>query len=456
MGVSLGKTIWSVLRGQDRQRSIGGAVDGQEQGNVARTRGLILALLLLAGALVGCDGGVGQDEPAQPQSASSPTAALALAQSPPAESPQVQALATSTALPAPTEVEQPEETPQPTPTLQASPTQVASRATSVPPTSPPATVEPLVTSEPTAAVEPTVTSEATPVTAAKPAIPATPANSIVHIVQEGDTLNAIAARYATTVEALKRDNGLTSDIINIGQALRVGTSGSQGAAALPTQPAQGTGGTTGGAAAPTPTASALVVRVPPGQGEVAILFNADAFVGDIPTILDTLRARDTRVTFFLTGGYLDRYPEQVKAIDAAGQEIASHGYEHLDYREVASEEIASKLERWREKFKSLTGKVGPNYWQPPSGYSNSRVRQVGLDQGYTMIYWTLDSLDAVGQPKSREFILNRVLGSSIELDGAIILMHVNGVGTVAALPEVLDTLAQRGLRVVTISELLRR
>jgi peptidoglycan/xylan/chitin deacetylase (PgdA/CDA1 family) len=200
----------------------------------------------------------------------------------------------------------------------------------------------------------------------------------------------------------------------------------------------------------------LVTQVPPGQGEVALLFNADFFAGDIPSILDTLRSNDTRLTFFLTGGYLERFPDHVRAIDAAGHEIASHGYEHVDYRELSDEQIVGSLDRWQAAFAALTGKAGPVYWQPPYGYSNNRVRQAALRHGYTTIYWTLDSLDAVGEPKSRSFILERVLQGQAELDGAIVLMHVNGEGTVAALPEMLDRLEERGLRAVTISELLRR
>jgi peptidoglycan/xylan/chitin deacetylase (PgdA/CDA1 family) len=195
--------------------------------------------------------------------------------------------------------------------------------------------------------------------------------------------------------------------------------------------------------------------VAPGQGEVAILFNADAFVGSIPTILDALSARQTHLTFFLTGGYLDRYPDEVRAIDAAGHEIASHGYEHVDYRELTNAQIVDSLDRWQARFREITGKSGPRFWQAPYGYSNSRVRQAALDHGYTTIYWTLDTLDTVGRPKSREFILDRVLQSEVNLDGAIVLMHVNSEGTVAALPEILDAFQQRGLRAVTVTELLR-
>jgi peptidoglycan/xylan/chitin deacetylase (PgdA/CDA1 family) len=207
----------------------------------------------------------------------------------------------------------------------------------------------------------------------------------------------------------------------------------------------------------TPPAEGQISRVAPGQREVALLFNADAFPGEIGTILGTLREHNTRLTFFLTGNYLANFPEQARAIDAAGQEIASHGYDHLDYRELTNEQVTSQIDRWEEKFKELTGKMAPAFWMPPSGYSNARIRQAALDHGYTTIYWTLDTLDAVGTPKTKAFVLDRVLRTSwLDLDGAIILMHVDKRGTIEALPEILTTLEQRGLRAVTISELLRR
>jgi peptidoglycan/xylan/chitin deacetylase (PgdA/CDA1 family) len=205
-----------------------------------------------------------------------------------------------------------------------------------------------------------------------------------------------------------------------------------------------------------PATAALVTRVEPGQGEVALVFNADSFEGHIDSILEALRAHDTRLTFFLTGGYLERYPDRVKQIDADGNEIAGHGYKHVDFRSLADEQIVAQIDRWREAFSELTGKTGPEYWQPPYGYSNDRVRRAAAGHGYTTIYWTIDVLDSVGQPKSKQFVLNRVLQASDNLDGAIILMHVDKDGTVAALPEILDALNERGLRAVTVGELLRR
>jgi len=200
-----------------------------------------------------------------------------------------------------------------------------------------------------------------------------------------------------------------------------------------------------------------ISRMAPGQREVALTFNGDAWPGRINTNLQTLRDHHTRLTFFLTVDYLINFPAQARAIFAAGQEIASHGYEQHDYRDLSNPQIMQRLDLWQDAFARLTGVRGPTFWEAPYGASDSRVRQAARDRGYTTIYWTLDSLDAVGAPKSRAFSRNRVLNTSwVTLDGAIVLLHVNGDGTVAGLHEILDTLEKRGLRVVTISELVKR
>jgi peptidoglycan/xylan/chitin deacetylase (PgdA/CDA1 family) len=81
---------------------------------------------------------------------------------------------------------------------------------------------------------------------------------------------------------------------------------------------------------------------------------------------------------------------------------------------------------------------------------------VAAAQGYRSIYWTLDSLDSVGQPKTPDFIYNRVTNppTGINLDGAIVLQHFGSQASAEALPRELDRLKELGYQVVTISQLL--
>ena len=76
--------------------------------------------------------------------------------------------------------------------------------------------------------------------------------------------------------------------------------------------------------------------------------------------------------------------------------------------------------------------------------------------GYLPIYWTLDSLDSVGEPKTPEFLLERVTGKLTpqQLRGAIILAHCGSDPTADALPHILDRFAEMGFEVKKMSEVL--
>jgi peptidoglycan-N-acetylmuramic acid deacetylase len=103
----------------------------------------------------------------------------------------------------------------------------------------------------------------------------------------------------------------------------------------------------------------------------------------------------------------------------------------------------------------LTGRTSKPYWRPPFGAYDNRVLNVAVSQGYRSIYWTLDSLDSVGNPKTPDFIFNRVTNTpGVNLDGAIILQHFGSDASAEALPRILDRLQEMGLQVVTVSDLL--
>jgi peptidoglycan/xylan/chitin deacetylase (PgdA/CDA1 family) len=138
-----------------------------------------------------------------------------------------------------------------------------------------------------------------------------------------------------------------------------------------------------------------------------------------------------------------------------GHEFANHTYSHLDSKKLSDEELIGELARAEAIIQSLTGRSTKPYWRPPFGSRDNRVLRVAAQQGYRSIYWTLDSHDSVGEPKSAEFIFNRVTNTpGVNLDGAIVLQHFGHAGSAEALPRILDRLHEMGLQVVTVSELL--
>ncbi len=198
-----------------------------------------------------------------------------------------------------------------------------------------------------------------------------------------------------------------------------------------------------------------MVRVPPGKHRIALTFDAGASGETIPVILDTLRQRHINITMFITGKFAEQYPDGVKQMAADGNELGNHTYSHLDSLTISDGQLAEELAHTEQIMQGLTGLSTKPYWRPPYGSRNNHVLNVAVSQGYRSIYWTLDSLDSVGQPKTPDFIFNRVTNTpGVNLDGAIILQHFGSEASAEALPRELDRLQQMGLQVVTISELL--
>jgi peptidoglycan/xylan/chitin deacetylase (PgdA/CDA1 family) len=214
--------------------------------------------------------------------------------------------------------------------------------------------------------------------------------------------------------------------------------------------------------APTPTAEPApaggwseVTRGYPGKRRVALTFDAGDKGDPMPLILAALRERHIRITMFFTGKFAEQYPEGVKQAVADGHEIANHTYSHRDSRELSDEDLMDELARTERIIYNLTGVTTKPYWRPPYGGRNNHVLNVAVKEGYRSIYWTLDSLDSVGQLKTPDFIFNRLTNTpDFNLDGAIILQHFGSQASAEALPKVLDRLQEMGYSVVTVSDIL--
>jgi peptidoglycan/xylan/chitin deacetylase (PgdA/CDA1 family) len=192
-----------------------------------------------------------------------------------------------------------------------------------------------------------------------------------------------------------------------------------------------------------------------GKRQMALTFDAGAARGQPDEILRVLRERNLHITFFLTGKWIEQNPEAARAIAADGHEIANHSYSHPSFFDITDAQMIEQLDRAELLIREVTGQTARPYWRAPYGATNEHVEAVARGHGYRNIMWTLDSLDSVGKPKTADFIYNRVCNSErVDLDGAIILQHIAAPASVEALPRILDTLAERGWRVVTLTELL--
>lgn len=317
----------------------------------------------------------------------------------------------------------------PTGTLTPTPDRVPS-PTSLPPTQTP---RPTRIPRPTPTIAPPTQ---TPTATAQP----TPAPSeasagrrfIAHIVAEGETL-ADLARYGMPAEQIMRYNHLTHESLRPGMPLLILTDDPNAA-----------------------SASVLVERGNPDQPRVALTLDAGASAAPTPQILAALRERNLRVTFFLTGAWMREHPDLTRQIAADGHELANHSLHHPDFRTLDRDEILGELDATEQIAREIAGVSTRPFFRPPYGGIDRRVIDVVIAAGYVPIYWSLDSLDSVGDPKSADFLFERVTShlSGEAANGAIVLMHCGSQPTADALPRILDHFAARGIQVTTISEVL--
>jgi len=185
---------------------------------------------------------------------------------------------------------------------------------------------------------------------------------------------------------------------------------------------------------------------------VALTFDAGASPAPTPSILKTLRAAGIHATFFLTGKFCQKSPELVKEIHDEGHEIGNHTWSHHDMCKLTDAQMSDELRKMDDIVMRITGEHTAPYFRPPYGARNRHVLEFAAESGYKTIYWSLDSWDSVKVGITSEQISDRVL-KRIQ-DGDIVLMHCGSQASADALPGMIKELSRRGIKVVTISELI--
>ena len=186
---------------------------------------------------------------------------------------------------------------------------------------------------------------------------------------------------------------------------------------------------------------------------ISISFDAAWGNEDTPTLLEILKKHNVKATFFMTGGWIEKYPDDVKAIAAGGHDLGNHSENHKHMSQISAEECKTELMKPHEKVKSLTGK-DMIVFRPPFGDYNDTLIKVCRENGYYPIQWDVDSLD--WKDYDAATIIRRVTEHKHLGNGSIILCHNGGKHTAEALDELLTVLKQKGYQLVPISQLIMK
>ena len=182
---------------------------------------------------------------------------------------------------------------------------------------------------------------------------------------------------------------------------------------------------------------------------LAISFDAAWGADKTQGIIDCLVEHNAKATFFLTGFWIEDYPDMVRAIDAAGMEIGNHSANHLMNTGLAADKLNEEISSVNDMIVDLTGKK-PLFYRCPFGDYNNNVISAVENQGMIAVQWSVDSLDWKGLSAGE--LTDRILSRATE--GSIILCHNNSDHILEALPIILEELTGRGYRFVTMSKLV--
>ena len=131
------------------------------------------------------------------------------------------------------------------------------------------------------------------------------------------------------------------------------------------------------------------------QKLVSISFDAAWGNEDTPKLLEILKQNDVRATFFMTGGWIEKYPDDVKAIAAGGHDLGNHSENHKQMSQLSAEQCKDEIMKPHEKVKQLTGK-DMCLFRPPYGDYNDNLINVCRQIGYYPIQWDVEPYDIAG------------------------------------------------------------
>lgn len=196
-------------------------------------------------------------------------------------------------------------------------------------------------------------------------------------------------------------------------------------------------------------------ELPSVRAEVALTFDDGPDATSTRKILAALARFDARATFFVLGARARAAPEVLREIAAAGHDIGIHGDTHdrlLSLRHP--DRIVADLERALAAVEAATG-LRPRWFRPPIGHISPRTAVAARRLGLVLVGWSVRARDGLASTTADQ-ATRRVLAGV--RPGAIVLLHDAAERgdrepvAVAALPGILEEIARRGLRCVTLSQ----
>lgn len=185
---------------------------------------------------------------------------------------------------------------------------------------------------------------------------------------------------------------------------------------------------------------------------LALTFDAGASGVLWPRIKDILIKENVKITIFLTGDFINNYPDYIREMISMGVEIGNHSTKHPDFRELTKAEMQQEVFGFQSSLDKIAGKHIPvRFFRFPFGARDKATTQTLAEMGLQSVFWSNDG-DSGGWKEGAK--TPDVLAKSLSAlnKGNINIMHIGSAQDVEALPTVLQEAKKKGLTVTTVSE----
>ena len=184
--------------------------------------------------------------------------------------------------------------------------------------------------------------------------------------------------------------------------------------------------------------------------KIALTFDEGGYVLDTTApILDTLKEKGVKVTFFITQEFTRLRPDLVQRMIDEGHVVANHSWSHVSLPTKSIEVAESEITKQHDYVKEHFG-YEMHLFRPPMGEFSVRTLEMTKRLGYKSVFWSFAYLDYdVNNQPAPDAALQRILDAAHP--GAIYLLHAGSTTNTAILGDVIDGMRARGFEFTVLS-----
>ena len=185
-----------------------------------------------------------------------------------------------------------------------------------------------------------------------------------------------------------------------------------------------------------------IYLMPEEGNKIYLTFDEGYENGYTGQILDTLKEKNVKAIFFITGPYLNKEKELIQRMVDEGHQVGNHTINHPSLPSLSDKKVEDEVLDLDRKFYEEFGKP-MKYLRPPMGEFSERTLSITKSLGYTNVFWSFAYRDwETDNQKGKDYAYNTVINALHP--GEVMLLHAVSKDNAEALGDIIDTAREMG------------